>query len=299
MKAIIPVAGLGTRLEPHTLKLQKCLLPVAGKPVIEHTIDILINAGIEEFTFIIGHLGKQIVRFVKKYNKAKFNFVVQDKQLGLGQAVYLGLEKQESPVVIVLGDAILELDYTELMTNPNNVIGVVEVPDPERFGIIETQGEHVSKFHEKPKIPPSNLAIAGVYKISSQKHLAESIEYLITDDIRTKGEYQLTDALQKMLDDGHKFVHQTIDGCLDCGIPETLLDTNRILLKRTDKNSIHSGCKIKNSDLQYTTTSEDCLIENSTLFNVIMLKGSKVLNSKLTNRIIGFDTIIRNTYEGR
>ncbi|MBC8213303.1 MAG: nucleotidyltransferase family protein [Candidatus Marinimicrobia bacterium] len=299
MKAIIPVAGHGTRLEPHTLKLQKCLLPVAGKPVIEHILDILISVGISEFTFIIGHFGEQVVQFTKKYTNVKFNFVKQEERLGLGHAIYQGLEKQETPIVIVLGDAILELDYSKLIENSNSVVGVAEVPDPERFGIVELDGQFISKFHEKPKHPPSNLAISGVYKINSQKQLAESIEYLMANDIRTKGEYQLTDALQNMLDNGSVFVQHTIDNCLDCGIPETLLQTNRILLGRINQNSTHSESKIENSKLQFATISKGCLVENSTLENVIMLPNSKVLNQNISDCIVGFNEILTNEFDER
>ena len=130
MKAIIPVAGHGTRLEPHTLICQKCLLPVAGKPVLEHILDRLTEAGVTDITLIIGHLGKQVREYCDTYTKAKFTFVEQKERLGLGHAVYQGLDQSEEPVVIVLGDSILELEYNNLIKSQHSTIGVSPVPTP-------------------------------------------------------------------------------------------------------------------------------------------------------------------------
>ena len=292
MKAVIPVAGHGTRLEPHTLKLQKCLLPVAGKPVLEHILNRLTDAGVSDITLIIGHLGKQVKEFCKSYEKAEFTFVEQTERLGLGHAVYQGLLHTDEPVVIVLGDAILELDYAKLLSSENTTIGVHPVPDPQRFGIVELEGERIVKVIEKPENPPSNLAIIGIYYISSQQILAEAVEYLIDHDFRTKNEYQLTDAFQVMIDEGHTFNSLEIDACLDCGIPDTILSSNRTLFDREGANAIHPLAVIENSDLTHCTISENCRVENSGLENVIMLPGSQIMNQCLDNRIVGFQEII-------
>ena len=288
MKAVIPVAGHGTRLEPHTLRLQKCLLPVAGKPVLEHILNRLTDSGVTDITLIIGHLGGQVKEFCKSYEKAEFTFVEQTERLGLGHAVYQGLLHTDEPVVIVLGDAILELDYAELLASRNTTIGVHPVPDPQRFGIVEVKGDRIIKVWEKPKIPPSDLAIIGIYYMSSQRILAEAVEYLMEHDIRTKNEYQFTDAFQVMINNDHLFNPLEIDACLDCGIPETMLSTNRILLEREGNNAIHSSAVIKNSDLTHCTISENCNVVNSGLENVIMLSGSRIINQCIENRIVGF-----------
>ena len=135
MKAIIPVAGHGTRLEPYSLNCQKCLLPVAGKPILEHILDRLTSAGICHITIIVGYLGKQVREFCQGYLKAKFTFIEQTKQLGLGHAVYQGLDQSDEPVVIALGDSIIELDYPQFLSSAYSTIGVDQVPDPQRFGI--------------------------------------------------------------------------------------------------------------------------------------------------------------------
>ena len=200
MKAIIPVAGHGTRLEPHTLTLQKCLLPVAGKPVLEHILDRITDAGVTDISLIIGHLGYQVKQFCTTYENANFTFVEQTERLGLGHAVYQGLRHSDEPVLIVLGDSILELDYKKLLSSKYSTIGVAKVYDHHRFGIVELDGDQIISVVEKPKNPPSNLALIGIYYISSQKELAEGLEYIIKNDLRTKNEYQLTDAYGVMLE---------------------------------------------------------------------------------------------------
>ena len=291
MRAIIPVAGHGTRLEPHTLTLQKCLLPVGGKAVLEHILDRITNAGITDITLITGHLGEQVVEFCTSYPNANFTFVEQTERLGLGHAIYQGLNSINEPLLIVLGDSIFELDYNRFLSSPNSTIGVAPVPDPKRFGIVELTGDRISNVWEKPDNPPSNLALIGIYYISSQLELSMGIEHLIKNNIRTKNEYQLTDAFQVMIDKGHIFNAFEIDECLDCGIPETMLSSNKILLEREGDNSIHSSASINDSNLKNCTISENCLIKNSQLENVIVLRGGEVINQKIKNTIVGFDEI--------
>ena len=294
MKAIIPVAGHGTRLEPHTLSLQKCLFPVAGKPVLQHIIDKLVDVDIYDITLIIGHLGEQVKDFCKIYGKVNFSFIEQKKQLGLGHAIYLGLDSTEDSVLIVLGDSILELDYSKFISSKISSLGVKRVSDPERFGIVELIGSEVLSVVEKPAKPVSDLALIGIYFITSQYSLKKSIKQLIDHSIKTKDEYQLTDAFSVMINNHHKFSSFEIDACLDCGVPETVFSTNRILLGRQDLNSIDLSANIKNSKLKYCSISKDCLVVDSILNNVIMLPGSQIKNRKIENRIIGFNEILEN-----
>ena len=294
MKAIIPVAGHGTRLEPHTLIRQKCLLPVAGKPVLEHILDRLTEASITNITLIIGHLGEQVKEYCKNYSNAEFSFVEQTERRGLGHAVYQGLDQSEEPVVIALGDSIVELDYQKLISSTKSTIGVDKVSDPQRFGIVELDGDSIISVVEKPKNPPSNLALIGIYYISSQKELAEGVEYLIKNDIRTNNEYQLTDAFGVMIDRGHIFKALGIDACLDCGIPDSVFSTNRTLLEQGNGNAIHPTAVVNNSDLIHCSISENCGVINSKLNNVIMLPGSKVVNQHMKNKIVGFDECLES-----
>jgi len=168
MKAIIPVAGYGTRFKPHTLTLQKCLFPVAGKPILAHILDRVKKAGINEVSLIIGHLGEQVIEFCRSYKNISFNFIHQEERLGLGHAIYQALIPNNDPILILLGDGIFELDYNKIISSKISQIGVNRVKDPKRFGIVEIDGLKIIKFYEKPINPPSNLAISGIYLIRSQ-----------------------------------------------------------------------------------------------------------------------------------
>jgi glucose-1-phosphate thymidylyltransferase len=293
LKAIIPVAGLGTRFEPHTQKVQKCLLPVAGKPILEHILDPLINVGICDFTLIIGHLGEQVVEFTNQYPKEiKFQFAKQSEQLGLGHAIYQGLsEESANPVLVILGDSIFKMDFAELIKSPNSTLGVFEVENPSRYGIVEHKNGLITNLVEKPENPRSNLAIAGVYFVKSEAELLKSIQYLIENNIRTHGEFQLTDALQHLVRKEHMFNIAHVDCCLDCGVPQTMLDTNKFLLEK-QINSISNTAEIMNSTVTLSTVSDNCKIENSNLNNVIMFENSVVKNINLSNKIIGFNEIL-------
>jgi len=294
MKAIIPVAGHGTRLEPHTLSLQKCLFPVAGKPVLQHIIDKLINVDIVDITLIIGHLGEQVRGFCEKFDNINFSFVEQTERLGLGHAIQLGLEATNDPVLIVLGDSILELDYFKFISSNTSSLGVKKVPDPERFGIVELSDDKIVSVIEKPAHPLSDLALIGIYFITSQNYLNNGIKHLIDNSIKTNDEYQLTDAFSIMINDKHEFSAFEIDDCLDCGVPETVFSTNKKLLSRGNLNSIDSSAIIENSKLAYCSIAKDCVIIDSILHNVIMLPGGRVVNQKIENKIIGFNQEIEN-----
>ena len=292
MKAIIPVAGHGRRLEPHSNHTQKCLLPVAGKPILAHILDRIRNVGVDEVVLIIGHHGDHVRAFCKMYSEnMKFTFVKQKEQLGLGHAIGLGLENVNEPVLVILGDSIFELDYVKFVSSSINSIGVFEVPDPERFGIVETDGARIRQFVEKPENPKSNLAIGGIYWILSQQKLANSLNYLYENKMQTKNEYQLTDALQQMLFDGEKFSTTIIDNCLDCGIPKTLLSTNKKLLIN---NSIHKSATVENSKLNKVTIMENCTIIDTELENVIIFSGATVKNCKFKDKIIGYNEILES-----
>ena len=292
MKVIIPVAGHGARLEPHSNYTQKCLLPVAGKPILAHILDRITNVDVDEVIIIVGHYGDHVRQFCKIYSESmNFTFIEQKEKLGLGHAVGLGVVDADEPVLIILGDSIFELDYIEFVSSKYNSIGVFEVPDPERFGIVETDGLYITQFIEKPENPKSNLAIGGIYLISSQQKLKNALNYLYENKIQSKNEYQLTDALQQMLSNGEKFSTSIIENCLDCGIPETLLSTNKELLK---ENFIHTNSTVKNSILSSVTIMENCTIIDAELDNVIILSGATVNNCKFKDKIIGYNEILEN-----
>jgi len=246
MKAVIPAAGVGTRLRPHTLNKPKALLPVAGKPILAHIVDDLAAVGVDGFAIIVGYHG-QAVRdwFAAERPGLDITFIEQARRLGLGHAVWTARETLgDAPFFCVLGDTILKADYRQLLEGGDNLIAVREVADPRRFGVVVMEGDRVTGFVEKPEAPPSNLAIVGAYFFRDAGALWAGLDHVIENDIRTRGEYQLTDGLQRMLEQGHVFRVQPIEDWYDCGKQETWLSTNRVLLERAAREgaAAPAGC---------------------------------------------------------
>jgi len=307
-KVIIPVAGIGTRLRPHTHTAPKGLLHVAGKPILGHVIDSLKQIKIDEVIFIIGFMGDQIVEYVKKNYKFKSKFIEQKELKGLGYAIYLACPeiKNNEPVLIVLGDTVFEADLSPMLKGKFDALGTKQVEDPRRFGIVEMERGFVKRLVEKPKHPPSNQALVGVYYITSTETFKESLEEMIGKNVKTKNEYQLTDALQLMIDKGVKFKTFEIKGWYDCGKPETLLETNRHLLSqiRPSRDSkevsqlkdsviippifVSQSAQVKNSILgPYVSVADKAVIQNSIIRNSIISEQAEVNNCLLDSSLIG------------
>jgi glucose-1-phosphate thymidylyltransferase len=232
-RAIIPVAGVGSRLRPHTHTVPKALIYVAGRPILAHILDDLERLGVQDVVLVIGHMGDHIRDYVDRHY-AHLNrwYVDQPERLGLGHAVRLAKDHVLGhPAFIVLGDTIFRADFSEIVGGSESRIGVKEVEDPRRFGIVEVKDGIATRLVEKPDQPTSNLAIVGVYYIADSPLLFQALDTLVEKDQRTKGEFQLTDALQIMIERGHRIRPFTVDGWYDCGNTETLLLTNRELLE--------------------------------------------------------------------
>ena len=287
MKVIIPVAGQGTRLLPHTKKRQKCLLPVAGKRLLDHILEPLIQQGFDPIVLVTGYLEEQIREYVPKF-EAHFSFVTQRDRLGLGHAVFQGLENENEPVMIQLGDVIYLHDFSQFCDSQYHKIAVDRVPDPERFGIVELEGDRIVKVLEKPARPPSDLAIVGLYYVSSQKMLWEAIRYLMDNNIVTKGEIQLADAFQRMVDKGETIRTEVVSQWFDCGIPETFLSTNQALL--TDSGVAIAGSTI----IEPVSIGSACNVENSTIGpHVTIMDGCHIVDSEISDAIVLWDSTIR------
>ncbi|MDD5067896.1 MAG: sugar phosphate nucleotidyltransferase [bacterium] len=315
MKVIIPVAGIGTRLRPHTHTLPKVLMKVAGKTIIEHIVDELIklNYRFSEIIFIVGYLGEQIQDYIKARYKGrvKLRFVYQEIRKGLAHAVYLTRDVvKNEPVFIILGDTIFKANLGPVVHSASNYIGVKEVDNPKRFGIVQTgRNGLITKFVEKPERPMSNLAIVGIYLIQDSKKLFHKIEHLIRHNIRTKGEYQLTDALQLMLKEKEKFRIFKIRKWLDCGKPETLLSTNNELLKENkfeppfrnvlviSPNYISKSAKLRNCIIRpYVSIGNNVVVENSVIKNSLVNDGAIIRNLFLNDSLIGREASIQGVY---
>ena len=293
MHAIIPVAGFGTRLRPHTYSLPKVLLNVAGKPILAHILDDLIDDGVTSATIVVGYLGEAVEKYLReRYSGFPLRFVEQEQPMGLGHAIWTAREDiptDGSPFLIALGDTIFQADMKKVFAGATSAIGVNEVEDPRRFGVVEAKDGFATKLVEKPEHPKSNLMIAGPYYFKNPVLLKECLDELIAKDQRTKNEYQLTDALQMMIERGEKFAVFRLDGWYDCGKPETLLSTNRALLDQNSQSrTIQSAVIHEPVFIAETATIEDAVLGPYATIGA----GTKVRNAIIRDSIVGDDATV-------
>jgi len=313
MKAIIPVAGAGAKLRPHTYTQPKALIPMAGKTILSFIVDQLRESGITEFIFIVGYLGDKIQDYVQAtYPNLTTHFVYQNERNGTAHAIELARNIiGDDEVFIALGDTICEFDIKEVMESPFSMLGIKKVDDPRQFGVVEINEEgNIEHAVEKPSIPKSNNALVGLYKIKESKILFECFQQLFTEDIKSNGEYNLTDALDGMIKKGVAFKTFKVKHWYDCGKKENLLEANAVLLKKT------GGLAVKPEDypnsiiIAPVSIAEGCLIENSiigphvTIGNNTTIKSSVVKESiigsyttldevVLDNSLIGSDAAVK------
>jgi glucose-1-phosphate thymidylyltransferase len=314
MKAVIPVAGAGTHLRPHTYTQPKPLLPVAGKAIISFIIEQLAEVGVTDFVFVIGYLGEKIKLFVEnQYPQLNKEFVYQHQREGLGHAVWSArdLLKDTDEVFIVLGDTIFDADLDVMLDSPYSCLGIKPVNDPREFGVV-VLGEDglVKKVIEKPNIPVSNMALVGLYKIREVKELLNAIDYNIKNDLRTHGEFQLTDGIMRMIQHGIQFSTYSVNNWFDCGKKDILLETNAKLLDRegyastdlpTYDNSIiihpvsiGKGCEISNSIIgPHVTIGNNAVIKYSIVKESIIGSYSTIEDVVLQQSIVGSDAAIK------
>jgi len=313
MKAIIPVAGAGTKLRPHTYTQPKALIPLAGKTVLSIIIDQLKSAGIDEYIFIVGYLGEKIQDYVKAlYPTITAHYVQQTDRQGIGHAVRLTRNIVDGDeAMIVLGDTICDYDVKAVLASETSMLGVRKVDDPREFGVAEIDGEStITHVVEKPQIPKSNMALVGVYKIKETELMFECLEANMRQGLKTRGEYSITDALDCMIKKGANFKAFKVDSWFDCGKRETLIESNCTLLKKFGAKtevslnyentvfiqpvSIGKGCTIKNSIIGPNVTIGDtAVIDSSIVKNSIIGSFSNLFDIVLDFSLIGNDTTIR------
>lgn len=307
-KAVVPAAGEGRRLKPHTHTTPKILLHVAGKPIIGHIMDRLLPAEPAEVCVVVGAQGDKIRSYLEENYSCRFSFVTQEDPRGLGDAVYRARPLfAGEPILVLLGDTIVDIDMSE-MVGPGNVIGVKGVPDPRRFGIVELAGDRVSRLVEKPEKPSSNLAIVGVYFLQDSARLFAAIERLIADNRTTRGEYQLTDALQLLLEDGLVMKTRQIEHWLDCGTREAMIETNRHLLTRDGYFKprpdtvvippvyIHDSAKISSSVIgPNVSIGADAEVRCCVIRDTIVNDRVLVEHALLEDSILGENSVVRDS----
>jgi glucose-1-phosphate thymidylyltransferase len=309
--AIIPAAGVGTRLRPHTHTTPKALINVAGRPILAHILDSLIAEGVERVIVIVGHMGDRIRSYVSVRYGPIVEFVEQTEPLGLGHAVYLASQRIESgPVVIILGDTIVHTDLSIFMSGSDIVLGVKEVEDPRRFGIAQVEGENVRGLVEKPEKPPSNLALVGLYYLPQSEILFGALEKMIGEGRLTRGEFQLTDALAEILRDGARMRVHAVEGWFDCGKTETLLSTNRYLLDLLPSSptipgvvvihpvSVDPSAEIRESIIgPYVSIAGGARIRGTVLRNSIINENAEVEGMLLESSVVGENAIVRGSFQ--
>ncbi len=292
MKAIIPVAGIGSRLKPHTTTQPKSLIPVAGKPILGHILDRLIDAGITEFVFIIGHLGDKIEQYITShYTHCSAEFVIQTLGKGTGHAIWLAREtfSDDEPVLIVLGDTIFEADLKSVFSAGISSLGVKKVEDPRQFGVAELEDDgSIRRLVEKPSIPKSNLALVGLYYIRETGILKQCLEYNIEHEIRTQNEFHLTDALQCMMEKEAKITTFSVENWFDCGKKEIILQTNKNLLRHDGIAPVSEHLKQNNIIVPPVYIAPTAKIENSIIGpDVSVGEHAVITRSIVKNSIIG------------
>ena len=315
MKAIIPVAGAGTKLRPLTYTQPKALIPIAGKTILGVIVDQLLEAGVTEFVFVIGYLGEKIQRYIAKtYPQLSYTLVTQNDRRGTGHAIWLTKEAvKEDEVLIVLGDTIFDYDVKDLLSSDISLIGVRKVDDPRSFGVAELDNnDQVLRMVEKPLIPKSNMAMVGVYYIKETRAMFEALDAHLSNYVDEEGEYHLTNALQQMIENGISFKAFRVNNWFDCGKKETLLSTNAILLKQMDEEAgkdlqdkfnntviippvnIAEGCSINNSIIGPNVTIGEHTTVNSSIIKDSIIGSFAELNEVvLHSSIIGNDAFVR------
>lgn len=304
MKIIVPMAGKGSRLRPHTLTTPKPLIPIAGKPIVQRLVeDIAKVAGqtIEEVAFIIGDFGAEVEKNLVKIAQnlgAKASIYHQEQALGTAHAIHCARASMSGPVVVAFADTLFRADFI-LDAQADGVIWVKQVEDPSAFGVVKLDEDGViTDFVEKPKDFVSDMAIIGIYYFRSGEKLMEEINYLIDNDIRPSGEFQLTEALENLRSKGARFTLGKVQDWMDCGNKNVTVETNtKILNYEKDNLKDHpSSAKIKDCCIiEPCFIGENVSLENSKIGPGVSIgNGTTIINSNISNSLIQEDTEIRN-----
>lgn len=314
MKVVIPMAGYGTRLRPHTYSRPKPLVNIAGEPMLKHVLASLDGLDIDEYIFIVGYLGDQIKDYINTHYNVKAQFVVQEEMIGQAHAIYLAKEYLEGPAIVLFSDTLFDADVNAIKNSEDDgVIYVKEVEDPRAFGVVTLDNAgHITKFVEKSEKIVSHLAIIGMYYVRESEKLIEAIETQMERKQMTKGEFYIADALQIMVDDGAKISTEGVNVWLDAGKPETVLETNRYLLSNGFDNTeeidfgnsvvippvyIHPSANLNHSIIgPNVTVSKNCVIKHSVVRESIIDESAEVKHTTLQNSLIGRSAKVTGRY---
>lgn len=308
MRIVIPMAGYGTRLRPHTWSKPKPMVSVAGKPVLGHVLDMFERLpAVDEAVFIVGYLGEQVAAYVEhSYPRLAARYIEQRELLGQSHALWLAREHLSGPMLMVFVDTLIETDFSALPGGPEQAVAWVKaVPDPRRFGVAELGPDGaVRRLVEKPADVSNNLALVGAYYLPEGLQLVEAIAEQMRRQVQLKGEYFLADALNILLESGLRMQVQPVEVWQDCGKPEALLETNRYLLDHGRDNSAEAArrpglvvvppvavdptAEIEASVIgPHASIGPGCVVRRSLIRDSIVDAGSQILDSSLAASLVG------------
>ena len=317
MRILVPMAGYGTRLRPHTWSKPKPLVSVAGKTVLGHVLDgIATVPDVDEVVFIVGYLGQQVAEYVSQhYPHLQARYVEQAELLGQSHAVWLAREYVSGPLLILFVDTLIETDYAFLKHESADAVAWVKaVPDPRRFGVAELRPDRtVSRLIEKPEDMANNLVVVGCYYFRDGVHLLRAIETQMAGQERPKGEYFLADAINHMLDAGLRMRIEAVEVWQDCGKPDALLETNRYLLDSGRDNTAQARTRegvvvvppvyidptalVADSVIgPHVSIGAGCEVRRSLVRDSIIDDGSQILDTALSASIIGREARVVGRY---
>ncbi|WP_299619239.1 sugar phosphate nucleotidyltransferase [uncultured Tenacibaculum sp.] len=317
MKIIVPMAGVGSRLRPHTLTTPKPLTVIAGKTIVQRLVEDIskvIDQQIEEIAFVIGPAKKgfpsdtkdKLIEIANNLG-AKGSVYVQEEALGTAHAIYCAKESLSGPCVVAYADTLFKADFT-LDTNADGAIWVKQVEDPSAFGVVKLDDGFITDFVEKPKEFVSDLAIIGIYYFKDGDKVKEEIQYLIDNDLKENNEYQLTNVLESLKQQGAKFIPGKVDAWMDCGKKDPTVDTNKQVLgfEQADGNNLVSeDVVLENSEIiqpcyvgknvvlkntkigPYVSIGENSVVENATISNSLIQTNVQISNANFDNAMIG------------
>lgn len=313
MKIIVPMAGMGKRMRPHTLTVPKPLIPVAGKPIVQRLVEDIAkvsNEKIDEIAYIIGSsFGREIENNLIKIAAdlgAKGTICYQEEALGTAHAIMCAKEALTGKVIVAFADTLFKADF-KLDDSAEGTIWVQKVEDPKAFGVVKINSENViTDFIEKPQTFISDLAIIGIYYFKDGAYLRSELQYLLDNDIRDKGEYQLTNALENMKNKGTRFSPGKVTEWLDCGNKNATVYTNQRVLEFNRENKLISTSVVNSNSIiiepcyigenvkllnsvvgPHVSIGANSMIENSVIKNSIIQTNTKIDSANISNTMIG------------
>lgn len=311
------MAGIGSRLRPHTLTVPKPLTVIAGKPIVQRLVEDItsvVDQKIDEIAFIIGPAAKgfptntseKLIKIAEELG-AKGSVYVQEEALGTAHAIFCAKESLSGPCVVAFADTLFKADF-KLDANADGAIWVKQVDDPSAFGVVKLKDGYITDFVEKPKDFVSDLAIIGIYYFKDGGKVREEIQYLIDNDLKENGEYQLTNVLESLKQQGAKFIPGTVNAWMDCGKKDPTVDTNKQVLgfeQEVGNNLVAGDVVLNNSEIiqpcfvgenvvlnntkigPYVSIGANSIVDDSTIVNSLIQNNVVISNADLDNAMIG------------